>query len=408
MIEGSKRYALYKSRVNAALDGLVRDVETWQMSLPEDTAIRHHVVQFGKLCTRAYDCLMRAFQSSVWGSADERTTFSSLVVGVLTSQWMQLRQVAHQRIPGSPYQQKLEKHDQEAATYYHRMRLALPEGARKQLSLSPPLIYLGRLAQLTLFSRKAPTVLTVPFGAPYSEQTALAIPHEVGHAALEQVPGLFVELKRRVQSALVSTQPDQQQKALHDMILGWLDEMVADSTGAMLGGPAFGKSALWIMVCPDETVGITDAEHPVALIRPYIHLETLKFLWGSDHPDVKALEDEIDEVVKDYLDRRLESGPILTVVSLRTVRDEMVKVFRYVLDSKLDVLEGKSLGDVLRDCATAGPVDADVDLPAWGEISDEECRQLVLELPDSLRLDYATPEPPRLKVCCALRLWFCC
>jgi hypothetical protein len=408
MITGSNRFTLYESRVNAALDGLTRDIESWQTSLPEGTAVRHHVAQFGQFSRRAYQCLMQAYENRGGATADERVTFSSLVTGVFTSQWMQLRQVAHQRLAGSPYRQQLEFLDQKAAGHYHLLRHVSPKGVRERLSLCPPLIYLGRLAELTLFSRRAPTVLTVPFGAPYSEQTALAVPHEVGHAFCSQISGLFPELKRRVQDSLAKTQPDQQQKVLHEMILGWLPEMVSDSLGAMLAGPDFGESALWVSVSPDETVGVSDAEHPVALIRPYVHLETFRYLYGSDDPRVKKLADQVEQIVKDHLDRRLESGPVLTVVSLRTVRDEMIKVLGYMLDSTLDALAGRSLGQLMRDGASTGSVDTDVVLPAWGEISDEECQQLVLELPASLRPDFATPIVPHLKACCVLHLWFCC
>jgi hypothetical protein len=377
--------------------------------LPEDTAIRHHVAQFGQFCEQAYGCLMQAHRDRGWGSADQQITFSSLVTGVFTSQWMQLRQVAHQRLRGSPYEQQLKALDQKAASYYHLLRQILPEGIRGHLSLCPPLVYLGRLAELTLFSRRAPTVLTVPFGAPYSEQAALAVPHEVSHAFCSQIPGLFPELRRRVQDSLTNTQPDQQQKVLHEMILGWLAEMVPDSLGAMLAGPAFGESALWISVSPDETVGITDADHPVALIRPYVHLETFRYLYGSSDHIVENLEGRLEEIVGDSLDRRLESGPALTIVSLRTVKDEMIKVMGYLLDSRLDVLKGRSLGQLMSDgIKSIESVDTDVALPAWGEISDQECRQLVLEFPDSLRPDFATPVYPCLRACCLLRLWFCC
>ncbi len=408
MIPGSSRFMLYENRVNAALDGLARDVESWRTSLPEGTAIRHHVAQFGQFSQRAYGCLMQAYDNRGGATADERVTFSSLVTGVFTSQWMQLRQVAHQRLAGSPYHKQLEDLDQKAAKHYHLLRHISPEGVRGHLPLCPPLIYLGRLAEITLFSRRAPKVVTVPFGAPYSEQTALAVPHEVSHAFGSEIPGLFPELRRRVEDSLASTQPDPQQKVLHEMILGWLPEMVPDALGAMLAGPDFGESALWISVSPDETIGVSDAEHPVALIRPYVHLETFRYLYGSDDPRVKKLADRVEQIVEDHLDRRLESGPVLTVVSLRTVRDEMIKIVRLMLDSTLDALEGRSLGQLMRDGASTGSVDTDVVLPAWGEISDEECGRLVLELPASLRPDFATPVTPHLAACCVLHLWFCC
>lgn len=418
-----KRHILYKDRLNAAWEGLTKDVERWRDTLPEDTAIKHHLGQFRVFCEEAHRCLMEAYPNGGWG----RLTFRSLVIGVLTSQWMLLRQVASQRLPGHPYQEGLEKFDRQAADNYRRLSQVLPQEVGKHLSLSPPLLYLGRLAELTLFGPNAPAVLSVPFGVLYEGEgrSARAIPHEVSHAVFKQLSSFLPELKRQVLNFLAGTQPNRQQEVLHEMIMGWLDDIVADLVGTALDGPAFAQSALWITVSSDATVGITDEEHPVPLLRPYVHLEALKHLtkkepgYGQAHAaGIESFKDEFSKVVGTRLSRRFESVPALTVISLKTVKDEMVKVIEPVLDSKLDALGGMSLGEVLVACAASKPGDTDVALPGWGEIADEkqewgkiseeECQQLVLDLPDSLRPEHATPTASSLAICCRKGWWICC
>ncbi len=416
MLKESKRYAFFEDRVKTAWDGLHADVEKWRDSLPEGTTIKHHVAQFDIFCGRARDCLIKAYQAGGWVCADKQVAFDSLVTGTLTSQWMVLRQVAAQRLTGSPYQQDLAGLDKKTAEYYSRLLQALPESVRSRLAKTPPLVYLGRLAELTRFSQDGPAVLTVPFGAPYNYRSELAIPHETAHAIFKQIPGFFPNLERQVMDALDSAEPEpnRQQAVLHEMIIDWLPEIVADLAGTALCGPDFANNALWVTVSPDSTVSIADKEHPVALIRPYVHLAALNYL-AENNPDFKQnnaakIDDfkaSLAEVVESYLDRRFDSVPALTVVSLKAVKDEMVAVIPLMLSSKLKGSR-KSLGDVLVACATNKPVGDGVALPAWGEISDEECQHFVLKFPDQMRPDQATPVASRYDVCCVMGLFFCC
>lgn len=426
------REALFTQRLNAALDGLQDDVDRWRESLPAGTAIVHHISQFGALVDKAYTCLIQAYQTLNAGrSDDQERLFESLVIGALTSQWMALQQAASQRLASSPYAAALAQFDKEATRDYERLRQALTESARAHVSQSPPLVYLGRVAQLTLF-HNAPSLLSVPFGAMakveksrrfQDDRVALAIPHEVSHAVLESVPDWQCELRRKVVDALARQEStggqvvNPQHLALWHMMMDWLSEIVADMAGTALSGVAFAQSGLWITVSSDDTVGVTDRTHPVALLRPYIHLATLKHLaqhvttFGEAHAaEISGFENNLQTVVGERLKRRFESTPKLMVVSLQQVKDELDKVVNQVLSTSLEALAGQSFGQVLLECATQDAPSGDrlTPLPEWGAVADTECEQFILDLPSAMRPDLATPEVFPLNVCCLLHLWFCC
>lgn len=412
----SPRELVYKDRIDSAWRSLLDDIDGWHNSLANaDTAIRHHVRQFKVFSEKAHDCLMEAYDRGGWRAFDGRITFRSLVVGTLTAQWMSLRLVAHQRLAGSPYQQFLDDCDRDAAEYFQRLRLTFGEEVRSQLSSSPPLVYLGRLAELVFFTRNGPPVLTLPIGAPYDPLSRLALAHEVGHGVFDQLTGFLPELERRVWDHLQLAQPNRQQLVLYGMIMGWLNEIVADLVGTALVGPSFAESAVRLTVSPEATVGIADDEHAVPLVRPQIHLEALDYL--SDQvsgyeetygAEITAFKDHFEAVVGVRFSRRLESIGALTVVTLDDVRNALVNVLQPVLTSQLDVLGGKSVGQILAECATPAVEITSVALPEWGEISEEECQHFVLNLPQDFSPDHAAPAASRLQICCRYGLWICC
>jgi len=421
-MSSEKRLRIYRERIVSAEDGLNQDIGIWHQSLPE-SAIKHHVEQFGIFCKEGLKCLMKVYEKKSGSTSKEKElTFKSLVIGTLTSQWMLLRQVASQHLNESPYCEALQPLDELATRDYYRLRGALPKKVQEHLTPSPPLVYLGRLAELTLFNPQAPAVLSVPFGAAYQdEQSNLAIQHELGHAAFDQLPGFLPELKRIVLDALahsdlsVSPQLDPQMATVHDVITEWLREMVADMAGTALAGVQFATSALKITVTPDATVGITDKEHPVALIRPYVHLVVLKYLYSKNpnHPnfkqaDIVDFEQELSDLVGTRTRRRFESIPALTIVSLATIKREMVKIIEIVLDKKLQALDNFSLGDILLKCSNLDPEHMEVANIEWGKVSDAGCEQIVLKLPHPLHPDHATPAASGLEICCILQLYFCC
>jgi hypothetical protein len=414
MSQGSERLTLFTDRVNTAWSGLLADIEDWRVALPEETDTKHHVSQFGSLCQQVHDRLVEAYQGGGWESADDRLVFESMITGVLTAQWALLRQVAHQRLPDNPYQQVLGELDRRAADDYSRLRQAVPKQVRDHLSPSPPLVYLGRLQEPSLFSPKAPSILSVPLGASRDNRAKLAVSHGVVHAVLKQIPCFVPELGRLATVSFGRPKQDRQRAILVRTILGWLNQIVEDMIATALAGLDFARNALWINAIPESQAGITDERHPPSFIRPYVHLQALTYLAeerpGPDEEldaEIVALANDIETTFGQYASRRFESIPALAVMPLSTVRDEMIQVIEQALDAKLKAFAGRSLGEVLIDCATGSPASEQIPLPGWGEISDEEFPQLDMGIPESL-IDFAVPFPPAWPLCCRIGLWWCC
>jgi hypothetical protein len=399
----SSRQKIYKSRVNDAWEALRNDIKLWLPKLPEQSQIKHHVEQFLCFCEDAHKCLQtQATEFPNWQEEQDKDTFIISVTGKLTGEWLILRQVAGQYLAGSPYLEKLETLELEIAQHYQTLRKALPSKVRARVSESSPLVYLGRIAEMSIFNQNAPILISIPFAAGYSDEGHFASHHEVSHAVFEQIPALFCELKLKVMNSLLTNEPKptSAQKILYKTILGWLNEIVADLAGTALAGLGFCSSALDTMVEPDAAVGITDTEHPVALIRPYIHLEALKYISSAnEQQDVDNLQGQIEAVVGECLKYRFKSTPALMIVSLKTTQEELSKVVECILATQLDALAGKSLGDVLKSiCNPSQPTPSTQPEPIpWGHI-EENCNDFVLELPDTSP-DYGIPIVSRRGLC---------
>lgn len=415
-----ERLQISIQRTDIARRSLLDDMQRWQKKLPkENKLIRHHVGQFALFCQQAHECLMKGYDQSNLVSSEDRNQFETQVISLLTSQWMLLRQVVSQRLKSSPYRSDLAKLDREAARYYHAIYQALPDVARQQLSVFPPLVQLDRTAELVFFNdqkQKAPALISVPFGVLYDEsgQSRLALAHEVGHAIFNRLRSFLPQLSDKIKTDLPQavTRP---QEFLRQAILDWLGEIVADLVGTSLAGLAFGESALFVTVSPDTSmVGITDKNHPVALIRPYIHLQFLEWLdekLDTDqtrHDGINKLNEKINRLAKPFLLRRFESTPALAMISLEEVKTEMEKIINLILNqSQIKLLGDQTLGEILFTSAKNSQVENEppdwenIELPSWSEISEEECQQFVLDLSNMLPPDYATPIAfPWVTWCC--------
>lgn len=413
------RQEKYADRVKASWECLLADVYAWEKTFKkrQNGLMAFHAQQFGTFCKNAHDRLMAEYekQSSQTGEIDdEQLKFESFVIGALTSQWMLLRQVCQQRLPGNPYKGKLQELDRKAVGYYRQVASVVT-----QEKICPPLTYLGRIDELLLFKRDAPLLLSVPFGVLTRPNIDTAIAHEIGHAFLALQPKYFSELRNLLVAAFserknpqieerfetrmmqqdfpvspsVSLEPGQQRFVIHKTILGWLGEIVADIVGTMLGDAEFVEQAIWMMASSEDAMQISDAEHPMALLRLYVHLETLKYLSKNDFA---AIEDDINKMCGTFLDQRCKSllDPVLTVASFGKVKKELLAVVELILTRSFASLGNKSLGDVMRQARNITVI-SDIntgELPKWGEMMPNANEPFVLELADSLRLDYPTPE----------------
>ena len=276
------RQTRYANRVKASWDCLVSDVERWKKAFRQDSLMAFHVGQFQMFCANAHARLVNEHDKykksiGIMESDDEQRMFESFVIGVLTSQWMLLRQVCQQRLPGNPYEEKLAELDRKAAGYYRQIASALG-----QTEICPPLTYLGQIDELLLFNRQAPMLLSVPFGVLTQPNIDAAIAHEIGHAFLAMKPKYFYALKNALIDDLankggyvpsvnvntrqmsggksvgfpsVSLEPGQQKSVIHKMILGWLGEVVADIIGTLLYAGSLFSLIFGLSVIPDAEGG---------------------------------------------------------------------------------------------------------------------------------------------------------
>lgn len=513
----TSRLAEYEKRIEAARQGLFKDMELWTQTIDHaetwNELLSHHLTQFRNFVAQVYDILIVPEQQNSTAPQNdltkltaetERDDFRALVIGVLTAQWNLLRSVVGQRVTGSPYipkflfelglefaagldsaagreqptitpelsqafnqlgvalsgqapalqvdksgsswtivdngkvysilstGQKLRVYDgsgglyaldNDARAYYFRLRHALdPILAASSQKLNSryrdnplvdfaPIVYLGELAELSVFNRRTPLMVSVPFGAlpgtPDSEKARMAIAHEVAHAVFEQVPELINELKRTLKDRFDQTNPTRQQQVLNTMALNWTDEICADLFGTALGGGEFASSALWIMASSESTLGFADETHPPAIMRPIIHLLALAKIEQDPQTFYNVRVELQDQIAKAdpntrLLSRQFKSIPALMFVKLETVSALLTEFVQAILEQPLTILGDSTFGDLLTGISNA-PFELPTDLKPedWGEIPDRLRKDFVLDFPpEALAPAFATPGVSGHPICC--------
>jgi hypothetical protein len=410
------REGIFDQRLEFEEEGLLYDINAWKDNLSTDGMIRHHLDQFEQLCRWMIEQMDTVYDPNRWPDLD-KSTFKSLIISVLTGKWVLLRQAIVQRGENSPYLDTLKELDAIADRDYQKLRLTLQELCKlTNLSKSSPLVYLGPLARVFLFDEQAPCLISTPLAAANKnnpdgqELCRQTIPHEVAHAIFEQIPGLDSELKFRIGSGLATGNISNRQKALHPVMLNWLEEVVADMTGTALGGADFAKGAIVTLTPPDKTLESTDDAHAIPLLRPYLHIKTLQKIpaYADEAAEVLKI---IDTLTSTYMGRRFESLPAIISVTMGEVRAEMDRLVDLIWDTSLDALGGHSIGEVLSMAATldvSTVLPRTMNEPAWGK--PEKRGQLVFRLvgPNSP----ISPVPRARQYfdpfCCPARLGICC
>ena len=158
-----------------------------------------------------------------------------------------------------------------------------------------------------------------------------------GHAIFEQIPGLYDELRFRMGFGLAQGNISDQQKALHPVMLNWLDEIIADIAGTALAGAEFAKGAILTLTLPEKFVDDTDAVHPPPLVRPYTDARILQNIpsYSSSTPEILSI---LDNFTSRYLGRRFESLPSIISLTLGDVRLELERLVDLIWNTPLDTL----------------------------------------------------------------------
>jgi hypothetical protein len=342
--------------------------------------------------------------------------FIITVMGVISSKWTLLRQVAQQRLENSPYSAQLEKLDLLIGAYYSKLRNAFPDEIQKSISEIQPIAYFGHLPQLNLFNYGAPGIISIPWGAMYEGEDSisqLAIPHEIAHSIFEQLPEFLPELKSKIK---MMADDNRQSKMLYELISDWTNEIVADLIGTALGGPKFVESAIRLATVSNSLAEMATAiEHPPILLRPRIHLEAFKHVnklpdGSTNEAAVKPLEDQYKIIADGQCDNLFTGLRGLTVINCAEVGNALVKVVNKILEANLDSLGNISLGDLLLNCVTK---DWQVlprkmlssagfkRLRRWRTVELLKSNApVVLDLPNTSDLDYAMPIVSINEGCC--------
>ncbi len=343
-------------------------------TLAEETILKHHITQFTLFCENVEKCVGNQQN----GPGEAKT------IELLSRRWEKLDNIASQYLKDRSKATQLEEFNTWAYGYYSRLCRALPESIG---GLSAPLFFFADpstdFAELTLFRERFPALLAIP----ENSRSKSVIAYELARAFFEQAPGFLPELRSRIQSQL----PD-----LPETIVEWLGDIAARMTSiALLFDLAKMQEHLFIPAKPDISQSVT---HSVALVLPYIGLETLQHILNYFLEDEKAevqksdnrieqIEKELDDLLANRLNKPSEFISDSTDVSLQEAKDTLLSVVSLLCSAEmtLETLGGKSLFEVLIACAEDTSENSNVVLSNWGVISDETCQQFVIDLPDLLR-----------------------
>jgi hypothetical protein len=405
-----------------ALDqmGLLKDIERWFQLLQDQnssSAIFHHIKEFktfanlllnGDVSTPSLESkFLSKFPEE---SDDKKFSFDSVVLGVLLSQWSQLRVIAEQRSNGQPYQIKAQDLDYIAATFYYRLRNILPTTILSFVSEAPPLVYIGRVAEVTLIGHDSPALLSVPYGVMETplDDTNLAfqtIPHEVAHAVLNQIPNFFEEMDWVLIKALSKSDRSPLARSFYTVIREWLNEILADMVGTALGGLSFAQSALMIMSPVDQDALTTDQGHPLSIIRPYIHLNILDKLGLTSSSDLATLNNQIQAVYMGYGSKPFEKLPDLSIASIDDLKEELLVTIDTILATTFETLGNIQFQILLSQCARKSSVVVPV-LPNWSNAAKKT--DFVLGFAGETSPVHSNPTIFAYKICCDLGWRLCC
>ncbi|MBD2093575.1 hypothetical protein H6F90_00200 [Trichocoleus sp. FACHB-591] len=429
---------LYANRLDTAWDSLYQDIQRWQDAMGDtDGVITHHLQEFAKFSRHAYLALIPSQPSETGDQSSKQSNqinqslgdnldaqdFRAVVIGVLTAYWTLLRQVAAQRLPGSPYYTHVQQLDQLSIQYYYRLRQALPSDLQAQIVPCAPIVHLGDMSMLTIYNRQ-PLVLSVPLNAiddnPNAQKSQAAIPHEIGHAIFLQIPKLLEELSNKLKEKQKGL--SKQQQILAEMINYWLEEILADMIGTALASDAFLISAIWITATSEANVGLADQEHPPTVIRPFIHLKVLEYLEAHNQSTISQLKQTksdytntlddlrqqfIMKTVGNRLERQFKSIPVLTFITLDDVKNALEETVELLLKPSTDpdalqlaALDNQTIGDLLINCAQQTNVlISNNQLNYWGDLQAEDLRQFSLPISGNLETIFNTPMTISKRIC---------
>ena len=178
-------------------------------------------------------------------------------------------------------------------------------------------------------------VIQVPWDHLANLWELVSLPHEVGHdleADLRLRPELLLSLQTALESAGV---PQERVK----IWLAWEGEVFADLVGLQLGGPAFARGLMHLILLPASFVTAYDPgdPHPTHFVRMLMNAAYVRTLVEEN----QAVADEAAAIEAVW--RALYGD----AAGLEPFENDFDRVFAALMDTKMTVLRGKTVRDLM-------------------------------------------------------------
>ena len=155
-------------------------------------------------------------------------------------------------------------------------------------------IHLGRLAY-----KRVPSI-GLPLRTWRSPWLWQGLAHEVGHFVYQNIEtpaGQSGDLKERLSKRLEQNLSKNAMKMWNE----WLEEVFADIYGVLILGPSYTDSLICQILLPNLKDGTSllqnDRDHPICLLRPFLHLALLRKQLGGNHEGInQPLHNELERL----------------------------------------------------------------------------------------------------------------
>ena len=259
-----------------------------------------------------------------------------------------------------------------SGTSLMKERLALADRlawSALQLAVSAGLLQPDKESTATTYFQKSPNIRVIPYApvalvsVPYSSQQLdrdlLATPHEVGHYVFWH--GVYGTGSLREHLVKQLGQIVDENSSDYALLLNWLEEIFADVYGTCVAGPVMALDFQDLQLHASRQKFITDdGQHPAPVLRPHIHLQTLRKRdladWGvwaavllqywdvrlQDRQRIDHLDalDPTDRTSKlDHFVRNNRSITVAETISGSADSSEDVKPLDHLVTVMLDVLK---------------------------------------------------------------------
>lgn len=266
--------------------------------------------------------------------------------------------------------------EQRQVDHYRAILDAGTEEAKKYLARLPI-----KLPGVLLYFEKVALIKHVPYtnipiiGIPYDlvareERDWMAIPHEIGHyfywhadrletdsetwhlGNLAHARSSQAEIKELAEQTIDEHIHDKPEwSVVRNVILGWLEEIIADIIGTRLAGAEFAHSFKKIISNQAgniESLKLNDGSHPPMFLRPLIRNKVLTLLNADERPDWEHFFNiefgirRLNSHKITLLENIFDNDDLNDSISLRDF------LFRLASIEAIDLDEKKTLRDFLR------------------------------------------------------------